>query len=95
MKKLYSIALAVAVAATSATAYGAVPFAKGRPSAPRTHLNKASRASAPASATLINEDFSKFSEGSESTPAAEISYVNNYYVPNEYTAQPGWTAQGL
>lgn len=95
MKKLYSIALAVAVAATSATAYGAVPFAKGRPSAPRTHLNKASRASAPASATLINEDFSKFSEGSESAPAAEISYVNNYYVPNEYTAQPGWTAQGL
>lgn len=51
---------------------------------------------APASQTLLDEDFSKFSDGSESSPAAsEIEYENVYHIPDAMTAQPGWTGGGV
>lgn len=93
MKKLYTLALAVALAASSAPVYGAVPFAKGK-TAPRVSRHEAPLRAATAS-TLVDEDFSRFTEGAEDNPATEITYVNGYHVPDELTAQPGWTSQGL
>lgn len=43
----------------------------------------------------MNEDFSKFSDGSEENPGDEIINPDRYFISEELTAQPGWTGKGL
>lgn len=50
---------------------------------------------APQSTVLLSEDFSKFTAGSETEPAAEIEYENSYYIPASYTSAPGWSGGGI
>lgn len=95
MKKCYVLAITASLAILS---YAAVPFEKGK--APL--LNNPTSNSAlivPArvaeSQILVDEDFSKFSDGSETEPGTEITYDNIYYIPDSYTAQSGWTGQGV
>lgn len=64
MKKFIALML---VAALSTPAFAALPFHKGR--TPHTTVRPVQRA--PVSQTILNEDFSKFSEGTETEPAAE------------------------
>ena len=91
MKKIYLFPL---IAATAMASQGAVPFLKGQPgTAPVKKEAPAHRAQQ--ASTILNEDFSKFADGSESAPADEISYFNSYGIPEEMTAQPGWTGQGI
>ncbi len=88
MQKLYSLLL---LGAVTLAADAAVPFAKGlTPPRPRTDIRQA-----PQSSVLVDEDFSKFSEGTESAPGEEISTVNGYNIPDSLTAQPGWRGGGL
>ena len=88
------------MAATLAfSANAARPFHKGF-DAPRQHTAaKGTAFFAPSRAAemtnLLNEDFSRFSQGSEDAPAAEIAYEDIYHVPASLTSTPGWTAQGL
>lgn len=91
MKKLYLIAL---MATLGLQAGAAVPFQKGKTSAkPRTAFVTATRA--PETKTLFEEDFSRFTDGSEQTPAADITSRSNYHIPESMTAQPGWTGRGV
>ena len=95
MKRLLLLA---ATAAVTLGATAAVPFEKGRPgstpvrhAAPRhTSVMKASEKQ-----TLINEDFSRFTEGSETAPAENEVCPTSYMIPDEFTAQPGWRGRGL
>ena len=95
MKRLLLLA---ATAAVTLGATAAVPFEKGRPgstpvrhAAPRhTPVMKASEKQ-----TLINEDFSRFTEGSETAPAENEVCPTSYMIPDEFTAQPGWRGRGL
>ena len=89
MKKFIALML---VAALSTPAFAALPFHKGR--TPHTTVRPVQRA--PVSQTILNEDFSKFSEGTETEPAAEIEYGSlGWDIPEKWTSMPGWTAQGL
>lgn len=98
MKKTVLLALAGSIALT---AMSAVPFEKGRlhdGPAP-VHKTLPGLRQAPmrhaAPVTVVEEDFSAFSSGSESAPASEITYENGYHVPAALTAQPGWTGGGI
>ena len=97
-KNVTIVALLSALMATSA-AWGAQPFQKGL-TAPR-QLARAgdARISLPLRAAeasvLYEEDFSKFSDGSEKAPAAEIEYVDGYHIPDAMTQTPGWTGGGI
>ena len=78
-------------------ASAAVPFQKGK-TAPRPHLSNAGLRSvsmAPAPAVVVDEDFSRFSDGSEDNPGEEIINPDSYYISEDLTAQPGWTGKGL
>lgn len=75
-------------------AYGAVPFQKGKTPPRQRLLPKAVMAKA-SEQRLISEDFSKFTGGSEDKPGNEISYVNEYHIPDSLTAQEGWTGGGI
>lgn len=92
MKKLLSLALAASLALGSSAA---VPFVKGVTPTRLAPAKAVKYARAPQSQVVADEDFSKFSAGSETEPAAEIEYNNGWYVPDSMTAQPGWTGQGL
>lgn len=92
MKKYAVIALA---ALTALSAQAARPLLKGVTPPRKPAAKAAITARAPQAEVIVNEDFSKFADGSESAPAAEIQYVDDYYVPEDLTAQPGWTSQGL
>ncbi len=106
MKQIYLLPL-LACCALSASAV--VPFVKGQTSPPASRHSsiltpanlRGTRhlASAPARAaqwqTLYEEDFSKFSAGSEQDPAPVIEFENVYHIPESYTSQPGWTGQGV
>lgn len=81
------------VASLSTPAFAVLPFHKGR--TPRTTMRHTVQ-HAPVSQTILNEDFSKFSEGTETEPAAEIEYGSKGWdIPDMWTSTPGWTAQGL
>ena len=94
MRKFYFLTVA-AVLAFSAQA--AVPFEKGktapRPRAPRAVVSAPLRAAE--LQTLIDENFSGFSDGTESEPGTEIVYEDIYHIPASYTSEPGWTGQGV
>ena len=82
-------------------ANAAVPFQKGI-SPPEQHKAAKQHPSAgrsmkavPATQTVLDEDFSKFSAGTQDTPGAEIAYEDGYHIPDEMTAQPGWTGGGI
>ncbi len=92
MKKIYIFSL---LAALTLSASAAVPFEKGKSAPPRRTAPAMTANRAPEKQTLVNEDFSKFSEGTEAEPAAEITYVNGYFIPDDMTAQPGWRGQGI
>ena len=94
MTRLLLFALA---ASLSWSAQGARPFIKGLDNS-RHHAPPAAAYAplrAAEAATLLEEDFSKFSDGSENDPADEISYENGYYIPASLTLYPGWTGQGV
>lgn len=97
-KNVTIVALLSALMATSA-AWGAQPFQKGL-TAPR-QLMKAGEARislplrAAEASVLYEEDFSKFSDGSEEAPAAEIEYVDGYHISDAMTQTPGWTGGGI
>lgn len=92
MNKFYIFPL---LAAMSLSAFAAVPFEKGKSVPPRRVARSVAVTHTLATQALINEDFSKFTEGTETEPAAEITYVDDYYIPDDLTAQPGWTGQGV
>ena len=82
-------------------ANAAVPFQKGI-TPPEQHKAAKQHPSAgrsmkavPAPQTVLDEDFSKFSAGTQDTPGAEIAYEDGYHIPDEMTAQPGWTGGGI
>lgn len=77
--------------------YAAVPFRKGLDDLRRPVRNSALRtvAHSPAPQVVVNEDFSKFSDGSEENPGDEIINPDRYFISEELTAQPGWTGKGL
>lgn len=81
------------MAAMTVPASAVQPFHKGRTPRPtKQHVMQR----LPQHAIVVNEDFSKFSEGTEAAPAAEITYdVPGYAIPAKYTAMPGWTGQGI
>ena len=94
MKKLYLFAMAAAV---TLQAGAAVPFLKGA-TPPRQHRQTPAAAPslrAPATQMLVDEDFSRFTEGSEAAPAADITSSENYHISADFTAQPGWTGRGV
>ncbi|MCM1223995.1 MAG: hypothetical protein NC548_57040 [Lachnospiraceae bacterium] len=45
--------------------------------------------------TLLHEDFSRFTGGTEDIPGEEIAYENNYHIPEEMTSVAGWTGGGI
>lgn len=91
MKKLYLIAL---MASLGLQANSAVPFQKGKtPAKPKTAFVAPSRA--PELQNLVDEDFSRFTDGTEEAPAADITSSGNYHIPDSFTAQPGWTGRGV
>ncbi len=88
--------LLTAMAMLALSASAAVPFEKGK-TAPKPRIRIAQTAPSRTVETkvLLNEDFSKFTEGSETAPAAAEIYENRYDIPDSYTAQPGWTGRGV
>lgn len=50
-----------------------------------------------ANAPLVNEDFSRFTAGSETAPdALDLATTGEYqYIADSYTAQPGWSGAGV
>ncbi|MDE6126687.1 MAG: hypothetical protein K2G30_07015, partial [Muribaculaceae bacterium] len=84
-------AMAVALSASAA-----VPFEKGK-TAPRQKARVAMQVPSRSIETklLIDEDFSRFTEGTETAPAAGIIDMDGYHIPEKYTAQPGWTGGGV
>lgn len=92
MKKFYTIAL---ILSTALAANGAKPFVKTHGHGHPITVEKPSFNRAPASTTLVNEDFSKFSDGSESAPGAEIVNEYGYSIDESLTAQPGWRGLGI
>ncbi len=95
MKRFYIPALAFC--AMTMTASGAVPFHKGvappRPSQQSTFPAHATRAAE--TTTILDEDFSRFTQGSEDVPGPQIEYVDRYHIPADMTSTPGWTGQGV
>lgn len=93
MKKLLLLAM---TASFALAAQAALPFEKGK-TVPRRHAHRAAAAPSLAAETqtLLDEDFAKFSDGSESAPGPEITYENSYHIPEAMTAMPGWTGQGV
>lgn len=91
MKKFYYVSF-LTVMALQASA--AVPFEAGH-TVRNTQRPVQVAQRAPALQVLIDEDFSLFTDGSESDPAAEISYDGYYGIPSSYTKQPGWKGQGI
>lgn len=98
MKKITLFASSCAVAFGFALmSYAAVPFRKGlndlhRPTA-KAAVTGALKSPAPV--VVVEEDFSKFTEGSEENPGEEIKNPDRYFISEELTAQPGWTGMGL
>ena len=76
-------------------ASAAVPFVKGV-TAPIVHKTPVKVvAKAIEQQVILDEDFSKFTEGSESAPAEEIEYIGGYRIPATRTAMDGWTGKGV
>ncbi len=93
MKKLYSLTLAALLTLSS---QAAVPFQKNKtPQRQSPHHSSTIPSRAAELQILFDEDFSKFSDGTENEPGNEIIYNNGYYIPESYTSQPGWTGQGI
>lgn len=98
MKKIYTFGLVAALmSATAVTAQSAKPFVKGDPATIARSMKKAKAASRSLEVQhLISEDFSKFTAGSETEPAAEmIEFEDRYHIPDAMTAEPGWTGGGI
>lgn len=98
MKKITLIAGACALTCGFALmSYAAVPFRKGlndiRRAAGKNALKV--KAKSPEPVVMLEEDFSKFSDGSEENPGEEIKNPDRYYISEDLTAQPGWTGMGL
>lgn len=88
--------LLTAVAALALSASAAVPFEKGKTAPlPRQRVAQTAPSRAAEAQVLVSEDFSKFTAGSETEPAADEVYENGYHIPDSYTAQPGWTGRGV
>ncbi len=47
------------------------------------------------SLTIVNEDFSKFTAGTEDVPDANFINDDEWNIPESYTHQPGWTGFGV
>ena len=92
MKKLYLFALA---ASFGLQTNAAVPFQKGTTPPPVQRHAAAPALRVPETKVLFEEDFSKFTAGSEEAPAACITDNGNYRISDELTAQPGWTGNGI
>lgn len=89
MKKLYFLAL---IAAMAVPAQAFSPFQKGLTRPAGVHRVAAH---APETQTLVDEDFSRFTDGTAEAPAPDMTSDGNYRIPVEYTAQPGWTGRGV
>ncbi len=93
------LALSLGIMSIGATA--AIPFQKGLTPPKKHNAAKSLYSSSqsfkaiPAPQTLLNEDFSKFSDGTPDAPGAEIAYEDGYYIPETLTEQPGWTGGGV
>lgn len=66
------------------------PMSLRTPSGTRPNLRRA-----PEQQVLIDEDFSRFSEGSETEPGPLVDFVDVYHIPDDMTDIPGWTGQGV
>ena len=92
MKKLYLLALTAAFVLQS---NAAVPFQKGTTPPPVRRAAQAPASRAPETKVLFQEDFSKFTDGTEDSPADCITANGNYHISDNLTAQPGWTGNGV
>lgn len=92
MKKLYLLTLAAAFGLQS---NAAVPFRNGTTPPPARPHVQAPALRAPETNVLFEEDFSKFTDGTEESPAACITADGNYHISDALTAQPGWTGNGV
>lgn len=81
--------------AVSLSAQGGVkkPFLKTDGPRKSSVTRQAKRAADNAVQTVVDEDFSKFTKGSESDPV-RLEY-QGYYLPDNLTAQPGWMGKGI
>lgn len=88
--------LLTAIAAMVLSASAAVPFEKGKtPRLPRKHAALSEPSRAAETRILLDEDFSKLTDGTEAAPAPNEIDVDGYHIPDTYTAQPGWTGRGI
>lgn len=93
MRQFYLFALA-AVCGLQANA--ALPFQRGITPPPTSQAPASAPAlRAPETYVLFEEDFSRFTAGSEDAPAPCITDNGNYRIPESMTAQPGWTGNGV
>lgn len=99
MKKVFYYALAGTILLGSGMEMSAVePFQKGKTPPRHRVASGMSRqiAKAPTASTVIEEDFSRFSDGSEEAPGEIIVNPNGSYIlSSDMTAQPGWRGLGL
>lgn len=95
MTKYYHL-LALSLSVAALTSSAAEPFRKGfSPPPARTAKSFRAPIKAPQTQTLLEEDFAKFTDGSEDSPGAEIEYADRYHIPDHMTAIPGWTGGGI
>lgn len=85
--KLQTLTCSVCMAALAMTASAAADTAPAS-------LN-AAQSSTPEWKVLLNEDFSKFTGGTEANIGDPIEMVDSYYLPDSYTSTPGWMGGGL
>ena len=97
MRKIFTLLLGLATVAFvgSFECYSATTLSRhGKPATPRLRVRSAPRAQTMIDQkVMVDEDFSKFSSGSESNPV-RLTY-QGYYLPDNLTAQPGWVGKGI
>lgn len=94
MKKQFLLASLAAMAATPSFSAGFKPFIKGESTTPTRHVSVRAASKAPVSPqTVVDEDFSRLTQGSEENPV--LINLDGYYIPDNLTAQPGWTGKAV
>ena len=103
MNNIYKTVLAAAVAAigsvqvqAQAIGLNSLPNAPQVSNVPQKYSHKTSRISGTINTEqLVDEDFSKLTEGSEESPGTEPIQDSDYTIDSKYTKYIGWTGFGL
>ena len=77
MKKQFLLASLAAMAATPSFSAGFKPFIKGESTTPTRHVSVRAASKAPVSPqTVVDEDFSRLTQGSEENPVLILSLIH-------------------